>query len=309
MWGDNQMDMEQLRCFLAVSRNLSFSKASYEISIPQSLISRKIKSLEKELGVTLFRRSTHSVELTKAGLLLLDYGERLIQINNTFMNKLRNESNAFKKKLIIGSIHFSPNSGIMSVIADFSKLYPDIELEIVESTTPHLIDALLDCSIDVAFVSSVYPCDCEGPDPNFNLDERFLSHTIFKDPYYLAVSNKHKLANHASVDYQDIKNEMFISYGKTTDVYYKAFMKVFEREGINPAFAARCDSPQDAITLIKNNIGVAFLTPQIATDCEDMVLIPLKRPLIRDSQIIIRNEKQMPHHIEKLFDLVRNTFK
>ena len=61
------MNTIQLECFLAVARNLSFSKAAREVKITQPAVSHQIRSLEEELGVNLFRRTSKSVSLTQEG--------------------------------------------------------------------------------------------------------------------------------------------------------------------------------------------------------------------------------------------------
>lgn len=65
------MNDQQLLCFLTVSRTLNFSAASRELFCTQPALSYQVRSLEKELGAELFRRSTTRVELTEAGRALL----------------------------------------------------------------------------------------------------------------------------------------------------------------------------------------------------------------------------------------------
>ena len=63
------MHTAQLRCFLTVADTLNFARAAERLHITQPAVTQQIKALEKELGVRLFHRSTHSVRLTEEGLL------------------------------------------------------------------------------------------------------------------------------------------------------------------------------------------------------------------------------------------------
>lgn len=68
------MNTIQLECFLSVAEHLNFSRASEELKITQPAVSHQIRSLEEELDVRLFRRTSKSVSLTQEGMLFL--GER-----------------------------------------------------------------------------------------------------------------------------------------------------------------------------------------------------------------------------------------
>ena len=61
------MNIMQLRCFLAVADTLSFARAAEMMNVTQPAITQQIQTLEEELGVKLFRRSTRSVEITNEG--------------------------------------------------------------------------------------------------------------------------------------------------------------------------------------------------------------------------------------------------
>ena len=63
------MNTFQLACFLMVAETLNFARAAERLSVTQPAVTHQIRSLEEELGVKLFRRSTRLVELTREGLL------------------------------------------------------------------------------------------------------------------------------------------------------------------------------------------------------------------------------------------------
>ena len=71
------MTLQQMRYFIAVAQNLSFSKAAQQHYVSQTAVSQQIKLLEEELETELFQRTRHSVALTSAGQVFYEYAVRI----------------------------------------------------------------------------------------------------------------------------------------------------------------------------------------------------------------------------------------
>ena len=82
------MEMDALRCFLAVARCKSFTRAAEEMFISASTVSRRIAALENELGKSLFRRSSVEIELTEAGQRLLPKVEKTLELYDALLGSL-----------------------------------------------------------------------------------------------------------------------------------------------------------------------------------------------------------------------------
>ena len=82
------MNTTQLECFLAVAQNLNFSKAAESVALTQPAVSHQIRSLEEELGVQLFTRTSKSVTLTRAGMQFIGDASAILRIANTARTRL-----------------------------------------------------------------------------------------------------------------------------------------------------------------------------------------------------------------------------
>lgn len=124
------MNTGRLYEFLVLSKLLNFSKAADALYISQSVLTRHIQEMEKELGSPLLKRGTHGVTLTEAGRMLAKDGPDLISKSESALRRLRTQNVPAKGKFRIGiGLEFSYSNHIRSFIQGFLTRYPDIELQ------------------------------------------------------------------------------------------------------------------------------------------------------------------------------------
>ena len=151
------MDLKQLQYFLAVAKHLNFSRAADALYISQPTLSYQIAELEKELGATLFIRDRRKVFLTPAGGALLPLANKTLDCAQEIRNlaqrgfpeteRLQSLSVAFDST----EDHFE-STGVTELIARFSTDYPDVELQMQQSTIEDCVNSLLEETLDVAFL-------------------------------------------------------------------------------------------------------------------------------------------------------------
>ena len=149
------MNTGRLYEFLVLAKLLSFSKAADALYISQSVLTKHIQELEKELGCSLLTRTTHGVSLTEAGKVLLRDAPELINKCDSALRRLRNRSNWSKGTVRVGiALEFSYSGHIRSFFQHFSAQYPDIELiyDVFAGSTPSHIVA----EYDILFTPCVY---------------------------------------------------------------------------------------------------------------------------------------------------------
>lgn len=141
--------------FLVLSKLLSYSKAADALYISQSVLTKHIQELEKELGCQLLARTTHGVALTDAGRVLAKEAPDLINKCDGALRRLRSRNTWSQGSVRIGiALEFSYSSHIRGFFQNFSSRYPDIELkyDVFSGSTPSNVAS----EYDIFFTPCVY---------------------------------------------------------------------------------------------------------------------------------------------------------
>ena len=145
------MTFEQLKTFLWVARLGGFRKASERIHLSQPAVSNRISSLESELQVKLFERSTGEIVLTKYGQQLLTYAEQIFFIEEEIKQNVANPTHT-EGLIRIGASETVAQSWLPDFIEQLNLIYPRVNLDLTVDISVNLRDALLDRRIDLAFL-------------------------------------------------------------------------------------------------------------------------------------------------------------
>lgn len=149
------MNTGMLYEFLVLSKLLNYSKAAVALYISQSVLTKHIQALEKEMGIPLLLRTTHGVTLTEAGKVLAKEAPELLGKCDSILRRLRNKNIPARSSIRIGmGLEFSYSNHIRQFFHAFLQRYPDIELQydVAVSNTPSRIVT----QYDLLFTPCVY---------------------------------------------------------------------------------------------------------------------------------------------------------
>src|SRR6476660_5496906 len=147
------MEVHQLRYFVAVAEEGSFSRAAAREHVAQPSLSQQIQKLEAEMEQRLFDRLPRSVIVTEAGKCLLDYARKILVEIAEARRCLDDLKREIAGRLIIGAIPTIAPFVLPSLIGQFQERYPKVDLEIIEDTTEHLALRLEEGTLDIALMS------------------------------------------------------------------------------------------------------------------------------------------------------------
>lgn len=146
------MNTVQLECFMAVAETLNFGRAAQQLSMTQPAVTHQINSLENELKVRLFRRTTRRVELTHEGRIFIDDARSILESIGIAVKRFNDPANAGVMLLNIGFSAFSAVSNFSEALADvrkeYANFYPKFYISPINQLFYMLSEERLDCVVN-----------------------------------------------------------------------------------------------------------------------------------------------------------------
>lgn len=143
------VNYEAYKIFYNVANTKSVSKSAEELCISQPAVSWQIKNLENQIGCTLFTRTKKGVTLTKEGEILFEYVKKGIEAFINGENTLTNYKNLDVGTIRIGASTTVCRYCVMPYLEKFHKLYPNIDIQIVNTLTENLLSDLHNGNLDL----------------------------------------------------------------------------------------------------------------------------------------------------------------
>lgn len=143
------MNTAQLICFLTISETLNFARAAQQLNITQPAVTRQIQSLEEELNVTLFRRTTRTVELTHSGLMFINDAKKILDILERAKKRTENALEDTRTPFVIGCHIHSELPQFSEILKKMRELYPNIYPHFKVIPFQHLFQHLSEGSVDL----------------------------------------------------------------------------------------------------------------------------------------------------------------
>jgi DNA-binding transcriptional LysR family regulator len=240
---DYEMELYQIRQFVAVAETGSFTKGASRAGVSQPAISAAIAKLEEEMGQRLLDRRQGSVVPTVAGSRLLDAARDILLACNTIKSTLRAAS--APQTLRIGVLRTLPTVHVVGVLHAFRQAHPDIQIELFEGPREELEKRLEQKKLDVALTS---------------LNDAAAGKTsvsLFTEPYVLAVNHNHRFAKLRSITLDDLQGEPFIL--RTSCETFQDTTALLIARGIRTRLVYRTDQDDRALGLVAAGIGVALM--------------------------------------------------
>ncbi|ALG14215.1 LysR family transcriptional regulator [Kibdelosporangium phytohabitans] len=195
------MELRQLEYFVAAAEECHFTRAAKRMHVAQSGLSSAIRSLERELGASLFIRSTRQVELTPAGRALLVEARRALSATDAARAAVAAVQGLIRGNLAVGSLQCVHVVNVPQILARFHAAHPGVEIQLRQGGSRHLVDQVRAGRLDVALVAR----------PLRPVDD-VLIRPLASEPLVLACALEHPLANRTEVSLHDLDGEPFVDF-------------------------------------------------------------------------------------------------
>ncbi len=130
-WNSINFDWNRARAFLVAAEEGSFSAAAKALKITQSTLGRQVQGLEEELGITLFQRVGKGIEITPAGLKLIEYVKEMANAANRLSIAASGQSSTIEGTVVISASEAFSIFILPPILQNLRKLEPGIKIEIV----------------------------------------------------------------------------------------------------------------------------------------------------------------------------------
>jgi DNA-binding transcriptional LysR family regulator len=242
------VELRQLRYFLAVSEELHFGRAALRLNVSQPPLSVAIRQLERELGVSLFDRTSRRVRLTDEGLVLKARARDILDAVDA-LSDLATSATAFDRgHLTLGFANSAGLTILPRTITSFRAAHPRVELTLVELTSAQQVDALHDGSIDLGLL--------RGTDGA----EDIATEEVLEEELVAAIPEGHHLASESPVGAGELAGEplVFVSR-RLMPGYFDAVMSLLRAGGTTPRIVQRAVQQETITGLVAAQVGCSIL--------------------------------------------------
>jgi DNA-binding transcriptional LysR family regulator len=225
------MDLRQLECFLAVADELHFGRAAARLNLAQPTVSESIRRLERELGGTLFDRTTRNVSLTELGTAFQEEARAAYsQVEVAYQNGRRLAERGLDQFLVGYAVDSGPT--LLSLVATLQQRCPEVTMTLHAMTTQRQIEALRRRRLHAGL--------CWEPDLEESLRRLVVGHAEF----VAVVPSSHPLAKLESAPIERLAEEPLIGWPRMLN------------PGLYDRFANAMDGTNRPWSLVGTTIGV-----------------------------------------------------
>ncbi len=244
------MELRQLRYFLALAQELHFGRAAEKVHIAQSPLSRQIKQLEDSLGVMLFRRTRHHVELTPAGRAFIPQARAVLAATDLARSAARQADAGMSGRISIGYTNSAIYTSFPEILVRYRRTYPQVQVQLFDSMlTPMQLDALVDRQLDLGH----------------SVIETLV---IASQRLMVALPAGHAMACCDEIDLAQLAGQPFVMFSRGLDsALATTMMRVCHDAGFHPDIVQEVGDIPTMITLVAHGLGVA-LVPSSASHME-----------------------------------------
>ena len=290
------VEIRHLRYFIAVAQESNFSRAAEKLHISQPPLSQQIQKLEEDLGIILIERGTRPVMLTEAGKFFYQQALGLVDQFDQFIDKTQKMARGEEGALTVAFVSSSTYELMPGILRNFRKLYPGINLNLIEKNTPQQLESLRNKQINV------------GIGRPFPEDPEIESHWILDESVVVAIPSEHAWTNKTSVSLTELKDEDMINFYWSHEPSFGNFvMTTCRKSGFEPHVVQRTGELQTALGLVAAGIGVALLPESVEhTSREGVKYIPLKSPSPTISMVAAYRKDDSSPILKRFLDVVRS---
>jgi DNA-binding transcriptional LysR family regulator len=264
------VEVRQLKYFVAVAEELSFSRAAKRLFIAQPPLSRQISHLEQEIGVSLFERSTRHVYLTPAGKKFLAKARQILKQFESAAEEAKRFSGKEPPRIRIGHLPALTHDFLAGMLTELRRRESGIEIILLDMRPEAQMQALAEDEIDIGFTYSL------GENGSYARQE------VLTCRLNVLLPEDWPAASEPEIDLRSLSRRGFLHIGPGgAHAHRDATMRLCKESGrFTPRFVRSVDSLDNLINLVAAGVGIAIV-PSIVRSriVPGVTLRPLREPM------------------------------
>jgi DNA-binding transcriptional LysR family regulator len=246
------IELRQLRYFLAVAEEMHFGRAATKLHMTQPPLSQAIQALEANIGAQLFIRTTRSIALTAAGSALIPEAKKILQQTKTLPQLVQRAASGEVGNLSLAFISIADYSILPPFLRQFRHHHKEVRIELREATSNVQLELLEKSEVDAGLLIPPIP-------PKLSAILNYQK--VLSEPLILAVPETYSSRKNAQAlsTYADLA--LIIFPRKIAPSLHDSILACFRAEGLTPAIAQEAIQMQTIIGLVSAGMGIA-LVPQ-----------------------------------------------
>ncbi|MDJ1371212.1 LysR family transcriptional regulator [Gulosibacter molinativorax] len=247
------MELRQLRYFLAVAEELHFGRAAERLRVSQPPLSVAVKSLEDELGVSLFNRSTRRVTLTPEGELLQRRVTPILEDLDQVASEVADVRKGLRGLLRIGYVSSASYTILPRAVQLFQGRLPLIDLQLNPLTSGEQLERMRDGGIDLGIVRD------QSAVPGLRLEP------VLEERLVVVLPVEHPLSRFETVKVEQLEGEPLVLFAhELMPGYVTRITEVLEANGAMPRVVQRIVHQETVLGLVAAGVGLSVLPESVA---------------------------------------------
>jgi DNA-binding transcriptional LysR family regulator len=254
--------------FVAVADEGSFTLAADRLHVVQSAVSAGVRTLERELGATLFDRTTRQVQLSDAGRVLLPQARRLLEAEVLALDLVGEVRAGLRGSITIGTMQAQAMRGVSvaKLLGEFHADHPAVEISVRHTgTSAEMAEQVRDGRLDLGFLSLT-----NEQTPGLELTQ------LTSEVMLLATGPRHRLAGHKEIDLTKLQDEPFAD-GPPGWGLRMASDRAFALARADRNVVFELNDIATLIDFVREGLAVAIIPPSLVVEVPEISLIPIRR--------------------------------
>lgn len=277
------VDIRRLKFFIVTAEERNIGRAAERLHITQPPLTRHIQSLEDELGVQLFRRTSSGVELTQAGTALLVHAKNITAHVELATEQIRRVAAGKEGRIDIGIFGSAMLDIIPRILSSFSQACPHVKVVLHNAAKDRQLEALQQGRIMIAF------------DRYFRPVPELQSELISQESLWIALNQRNPLAQKSSITLADLKVEPLI--GEQDQSVLFANQELFRLQNFSPLIVHKAADMISAVVMVSGGFGSALVPESVLNlNLPDVVFRPLAPDIAStvDLHCVYRKDEKSP---------------